>query len=373
MVQTNYGDITDNAADAGKSIGIAAPDNVFGLAAGGGAKKVSTITVDTAANDTAYAYTVNGGIVTITSDASATLPEIADALADAHNALTLASSVSFAISDGVDTVTITGREVNDDYAISNADARLTLAITTAASAGSAIPFGIGVQRTSFDAIGLPSLGTAKVMTATPAEVNNATYTMSITVDADDDGIKETYSFSFLADASATVAEIVTGLTTAGNTAMPANSVLLTDSTTVLTLTSEIAGKDFEATGFGDLVGATVTMATTQASVRDMFQGVAMKTQRVETSAAGVAQYAADDSVDVLAQGEIWVLLDASQSPAVSDSVFCRATAGASEQLGAFRTDSDGGDAFLVPNAYWTLAQATGIDGSTLVAGLMVRL
>ena len=372
MVQTNYGDITDNAADAGKSIGIAAPDNVFGLGAGGGAKKVSAIVVDTAANDTAYTYTCNGGTVTFTSDASGTKIEIAAGLAAAHNALTLASSVAFAVSDGVDTVTITAREINDDFSISETDGNLSLSTTTAASAGSAIPFGIGVQRTSFATTGLPSLGTAKVMTATPVAVNDATYTMNITVDADDDGIEETYSFSFLADASATIAEIVTGLTTAGNLAMPANSILLTDSTTTLTITSEIAGKDFEATGFGDL-GAVVNMATTQASVRDMFQGISMKTQRIETTAAGVAQYAADDTVDVLAQGEIWVLLDSGQAPTVGDSVFCRATAGASEQLGAFRTDSDGGDSFLIPNAYWTLAQATGLDGSTLVAGLMVRL
>ena len=99
----------------------------------------------------------------------------------------------------------------------------------------------------------------------------------------------------------------------------------------------------------------------------------MKTQRVETTAAGVAQYAADDVVDVLANGEIWVLLDAGQAPAAGASVFCRAVAGASEQLGAFRTDSDSGDAFLLPNHYWTLAVDTALDGSTLIAGLMVRV
>ena len=371
-VQTAYGDITDNAADAGKSIGIASPDNVFALSAGGGAKKVNTIVVDTAANLTAYTYTYNAGVVTFTSDASGTKIEIAAGLADAHNALSASASAGFAVSDGVDTVTITAREVNDDVSVSESDANLTLATTTAASAGSAIPFGIGVQLTALGTCGLPSLGTAKIMTATPTAVNLATYTMSITVDADDDGIKETYSFSFLADASATVAEIVTGLTASGNIAMPADSVLLTDSTTTLTLTSEVAGKDFEATGFGDLT-ATVVMATTTANARERFQGISMKTQRIETTAAGVAQYAADDTVDVLANGEIWALLDAGQAPVAGDSVFCRAVAGASETLGAFRTDSDSGDAFLVPGFYWTRAVDTALDGTTLVAGLMARV
>ena len=371
-VQTQYGDITDNAADAGKTIGIASPDNVFALSAGGGSKKVSTIVVDTAANDTAYTYLCNGGTVTFTSDPSGTKLEIAAGLANAHNALAASASAAFAVSDGVDTVTITGREVDDDFSISESDGNLTLATPTAASEGSPIPFGIGVQLTALGTCGLPSLGTAKVMTATPVAVNDATYTMNITVDADDDGIEETYSFSFLADASATIAEIVTGLTTAGNLAMPANSILLTDSTTTLTITSEIAGKDFEATGFGDL-GAVVNMATTQASVRDMFQGISMKTQRIETTAAGVAQYAADDTVDVLANGEIWALLDAGQAPIAGDSVFCRAIAGASEQVGAFRTDSDGGDAFLIPGFYWTRPVNTALNGTTLVAGLMARV
>jgi len=372
MVQTTYGQITDEPADAGRSIGIHSADNVFGLAAGGGAVKVSTITVDTAANATAYTYSCGGGTVTMTSDASATKIEIAAGLEAAHNALAAAGSVSVAVSDGVDTVTITGRERGDDFALSESDANLSLAAVTAASDGTAIPFGLGCQRTAYTECGLPALGTAKVMTYTPTAVNLALYTLTITGDFSGDGNSETYTANYSGDASATVAEIVTGLVTNGNAILPANSVLLVDGTTVITATGEVAGFDFGMTGAGSL-GAVITIATTTAAARDPFQGVSMKTQRVETATANGAEYAADDTVDVLANGEIWVELDSGQTPAVGDPVFCRASASGTEQLGAFRTDSDSGDAFSLTKCYWTHEAVTGLDGVTTIAGLMVRL
>ena len=374
MVQTNYGEITDNPADAGRVIGKA--EHVFGLAAGGGAKKVSTIVVDTAANLTEYVYSCGGGTVTFTSDASGTKIEIAAGLAAAHNALAASGSVAFAVSDGVDTVTITGREAGDDFAISESDGNLTLAAVTAASSGSAIPFGIGVVRSSFSGTGgecgLPSLGTAKVMTATPTAVNLAEYTITVTIDADGDGIPEVYVATYTGDASATLTEISAGLTLSGNGVMPANTVLFTDADPLITLTAEIPGTEFEAVGAATL-GAVNPVTLTTATARDMFAGLALKTQRVETTTANAAGYAADDTVDVMALGEGWVRLDSGEAPVVGGAVFLRASATGTEQLGAFRTDTDGGDAYLLPNCYWTRSAETALDGVTDIAGLMVRV
>lgn len=372
MVQTNYNQITDNPADAGRRIGIVSADNVFGLTAGGGAQEVVTVVVDTAANDTAYAYTYNAAVVTITSDSSATKIEIALALANQHNAVIDAASFGLAVSDGVDTVTITAREVNSASGAVDGDANLTTTVTTAGSAGTAVPFGIGVQRTSFTAIGLPGLGTAKVMTATPTAVNLAEYNVRVTGDFDNDGIDEVYDASFTADASATAQEIVEGLAPLINLALPANSVIVTENDVILTFTSEVAGKDFDVSTTTTLSAAFV-VATTTANARNMFQGVALKTQRVETTTANAAEYAADDTVDVMAQGEVWVLLDSGQAPSAGDSVFVRASASGSEQLGAFRTDADTADGILLPNAYWTHPATTALDGVSTIAGLMVRL
>ncbi len=157
-MQTDYGTQIDVKGEPGVRVGILHPDDVDTLRAGGGAQKVAAIVVATAVNSTTYTYLMAGQTVTFTSDGSATKVEIAAGLTAAHNALPLAASVGVAVSNGVDTITITGRAVNDDFAISEADANLTLSTTTAASAGSAIPFGIGVQRTSFTDCGLPGAG-----------------------------------------------------------------------------------------------------------------------------------------------------------------------------------------------------------------------
>jgi hypothetical protein len=98
--------------------------------------------------------------------------------------------------------------------------------------------------------------------------------------------------------------------------------------------------------------------------------VALKTQLVEGTDTG-ASYASGDVVSVMAHGECWVVLDAGEAPAAGDSVYYRATAGAGEQLGAFRaSNDDGGDSLIVANCRWTQGATTAPDG-TLIAGLMV--
>lgn len=369
--QTVYGQITDSPGDPGSRVGTISPDSTRPLTAGGGAQEISTVLVDTAASDTAYAYTYNAAVVTTTSDSSATKPEIADALADAHNASEVAASFGLALSDGVDTVTITAREVNSASGITDTDDNLTTAVTTAGSAGTAVPFGVGVIETAFKVGGLPSLGTAKVQHATPTAVNDATYTARVTGDFNNDGVDEAYDATFTADASATVQEIVEGLEPLLNAALPPNSVLVTEDDAKLIFTAEIPGTEFNTTASAD-GAATFVVTTPTPNARSAFAGVALKTQMVEGTATG-AEYAADDTMTVLEDGEALVRLDAGQAPAVGDPVFIRASASGDEQLGAFRTDADTADAYVLPLCKWTSAAQTAPDGSTLVASLKVRL
>ena len=108
----------------------------------GKATEAHTITVDTAANDTEYTYEINGETISFTSDATATLAEIADGLAAAHNDNVVARGLAEASSDGVDTVTLTASFANEDVLdVSTTDSNLTAAEDTAAGGWVDIPFG----------------------------------------------------------------------------------------------------------------------------------------------------------------------------------------------------------------------------------------
>ena len=372
MGQTNYGRFDDRPTDAGKRVGILMSDVVAVLSAGGGAAKVATIVVDTATNSTTYSYTCAAGLVSYDSDVSATKIEISDGLALAHNTLVASGSAAFALADGTDTVTLTGTESGDDFAISNLDANLTLTTVTAADDGQPIPFGVAVNQTGFDACALPSGGTAQVDTLTPTPVHLALYTVSITGDFLQSGIPQTYTCNYQADGTATAGEISLGLVQAINNTMPANSVIASGTTTVI-LTAENAGVGFSTSAGGDLALAVIAIVNTTAnSTGGVFAGVSLHNNHIEQDNDGVAQYAANDPVAVLQSGEIYVLLDAGQAPAVTDAVYYRNTATGTEQLGAFRTTPDGDDSTHLPGARWTRKVETILDGTGIAAALSLK-
>lgn len=103
--------------------------------------QVYEIVVDTAANDTDYTYTVAGEPITVTSDGSATLAEIADALEVAHNANGIARGIFEAESDGTDTVTLTALIKRTDVEVKSTDANLTVTEATAPDDGGEIKAG----------------------------------------------------------------------------------------------------------------------------------------------------------------------------------------------------------------------------------------
>lgn len=75
----------------------------------------------------------------------------------------------------------------------------------------------------------------QVENITPIVQNSHTYTVTI------DGIEATYA----SDASATAQEIVEGIATAVNAAMPVDTVIASEDNVKVTLTSEVAGRLFE--------------------------------------------------------------------------------------------------------------------------------
>lgn len=116
----------------------------------GFARKVVDVTI-TAANSTAYAFTVDGISVTYTSDASATTQEIRDGLiANARDNILLEPVASFQpVAAAVVRVTI--KTAGVDTAVAESDANLALTVVQAATAQQPIGFGLAVvKRTGSD-------------------------------------------------------------------------------------------------------------------------------------------------------------------------------------------------------------------------------
>lgn len=67
------------------------------------------------------------------------------------------------------------------------------------------------------------------------------------------------------------------------------------------------------------------------------------------------EYNAEDMLPVVSKGRIWVLCDAAATIVANTPAFVRHVAGAGEVLGAFREDTDGGDATALPNAVFRSA------------------
>lgn len=101
-----------------------------------------------------------------------------------------------------------------------------------------------------------AVAVAQVNTVTPTAVNLATYTITINAK----------NVSYTADASATVAEITAGLTTAFNasTAPEFTEITAVDGTTLVTLTADTAGYPFTNTSSAS-AGTNVTATTTAAT------------------------------------------------------------------------------------------------------------
>ena len=81
-----------------------------------------------------------------------------------------------------------------------------------------------------------------------------------------------------------------------------------------------------------------------------FLGIAL----IDSQKSTVA-YAAGETVQIAAEGEVWVL--AEEAVTAGASVFCRFADAGTVGLGAFRSDADTADAVALPNAIWASTTA----------------
>jgi len=81
-------------------------------------------------------------------------------------------------------------------------------------------------------------------------------------------------------------------------------------------------------------------------------GVLLRLSNKTFTDAGL-EYEDGDAANYVQKGDVWVLVETDEEPAVGDPVYARYTvSGGNTQLGAFRTDDDSDKAAPVPNCRW---------------------
>jgi len=314
----------------GQNDDIRARRRVYGNSNRSGA--VKTVTVDTATDSHTYTFYINGVLVTFTAGVGTTKILIAAGIAAYINGndFSLNNYVS-AVSDGVDTVTITSSLTGEDFDLSLIDSKLSSAVVTAAGNASALNFGLIVCR-SADGSGavVPSAvaAVAKVVNCTPVQENSANYELGVTL-----ANGNTHIATYTSDGTATVQEIVEAikaqLVLMLATEAAAYRVTASEDDTKVILTADTAGYDFEViAGAGGNTG-----------VWTIAEAVANVVANVNLIPAGVVEYKfgqpeanipIDASFDVLTESErVW--LKPEDAPTmITDTVYLRHTVNASD-------------------------------------------
>lgn len=298
----------------------------------GGVKQVSTLTVSGATNDKTYTVTINGIDVSYTADGTATIAEIAAGLTAAVEAEPAVSAIVTAAATTT-TMVLTGRNFGFTFTVSEDDAQLSWAATTAAATASDVPFGRLV--TTSGTVGARSgLLPAGLPTGFTAQVDTFDYTYNAsdewTVTVEYGG--ELYSGTVVlatgktASTAAMLAEL--------NAALPANSVIASaGGSDELVLTAEVAGGSFKTTyAIGSLATTLPSLTSTRSlstSIDDALLGLSRRSLNVQSRTVGSTgtAYNPNDTMQVLKKGAMFVARDTTQTPAYGGKVYVDITDG----------------------------------------------
>lgn len=271
--------------------------------------QVSTITVDSASNSTTYSVTLNEVVISFTSDASATTAEIATGLAAAINAEPLvAASVSAEAASAV--VTVTSSYAGRAFTLTSSEADLTLATGTANDSADPVPFGAAVIFDPADAKYGRLLKTAnlsartRTITVGGTAENAKLLIVTLTING------RVYTGQAVTSGSATVSNVAISLLTTINDIAPADTVLATSSSGVVTLTAEAPGVDFDVSVVGDKLTTMTLVIGGESfvafdSIDDAFAGIAQTGYRHETAGA-TGEFAGGSAMSVMRSGRVKV-------------------------------------------------------------------
>jgi len=342
----HYGHMSDRDNLAGAFSDLSGPESVRSMPIGGDVKQVSTATVNAAAD--AIVASSSGAVVTVTALTAG--EGFTLALGSSETRIN-APTTTTANADAPDI--LPGCAVVREYGTSGNKAKCT--------------------RPNEDN------ATAKVMTATPANVTNSeSYSITVIGDLDGDGVEESYVCPAYSSASATLAELLDHFKNWGEASFPADSIAATEDGSALTLTAEIAGLDFRVVAnVGhdiDADGAptgSIAIATSTANVAHEWAGVCLNDGTLTVGPNNDAAYRASrgnvPSIAHAPSKPIWVRLDDDvTSISLSDPVGFRVNAdGADEVFGSWRNAKSGSDIciLLKTQARWASEDIkTDLDG-----------
>lgn len=316
-----------------------------------------------AVNSAVYTLTVDGFTASYTADGSATVAEITAGIKLAVDRTYPEVGALVTITDNTTTYTVTARQAGVTLALS-VDANQSAVEATAAATGTAIPVGIAVMDLDGSLCRMPASdgGALKIMTGLAVAVNAAIYNLDITLE---DG--RGYSADYTADGSATATEIGAALVASLNAKLPASTVLAEAATGTITLTSEVAGQNFNAV-FGsnsDTGTWTVTVTTANADPATTYPlaGVVVRDENLGIQTAGsgvpttVIEYPALRSVAIAQRREVFVQCEDAVNPTLP--VFVRTTASATYGKGSLRGTTASGATITWSGARWTSTTAAG--------------
>ncbi len=302
------------------------------------AAQVDTVEFTGATNDKTYTAVINSVSVSFTADGTATQIEIANGWADAVNAEPLVRGQVAAVSDGVDTVTLTGLTPGQAFTLTEADAQITLASVTTAALAAAVGFGLAVAADGLNGSEPEQLGklaqstafTAQVITLNMIFVASAIYTLTIRNGAGD--VLTQISVDADTNTDTTAAAIVTAL----NDDLAAATVLAAQVLGVITLTAEVLGTEIslevgvnEEGGAGDAILSIVdTTGPSQAtSLQRALLGASLHSSNDPTTTVGGTDgsYAANAGMRIGRTGVIWV--ESTETPAANADVFVELAVG----------------------------------------------
>lgn len=343
------------------------------------AKQVSTITVNTAADDTKYAVTINGVEVTYTSGTGATTTSIATGLAAAINEEPLVRGQVSATSSAA-VVTLTGTYPGEAFTLTESDANLSTATTTSADEADPIGFGRAVVSDGF----VTDEGELQVRIAKTANFSAQVATLGLTYIAAAEVVVAVYEVRgeerhLLAQASHAMATdldtSITALAARLNALLPANSVNVTEDGTDITFTAEIAGLEFAVEVGVSAEGVSPDLAQTtgpsrSTSLHRALAGISLHSEIDPAAAiAGTeGEYAANAGVLMAQSGQLWVA--SSQAPTEGGVVYVELD-GSGDNAGKFYTTSSSTRVALARSmARWV---RDGVNTSDGLAALRISL
>lgn len=314
-MQSTYEQTSDRPLPFGALADSGPRDVISAVNASPGAAQVDTVTITNYVALKPLTWTIDGIAFSYTMTvADANVTGVANSIANQLNAEPIFGG-RFFCDNVAGVITMTARFPGVGWTIVSTGtwiADFTVANVTANATGDALPYGRLVLDDGQQTTGLgkkcklaqSSSLTAKVLHATPANVNSTVYQIGVKVKG------HTYQADITSGGAATVKEIVEALEPILNALLPTQTVVVTEDDTKLIFTAELAGLDFELeVGSG---GATATWTITESAVTkatDVNQaaiGIALRSDSVETTSDTVPGYAANRACSVLRRGRVVV-------------------------------------------------------------------